>query len=120
VIGDESRVVAASCGWLTERGWTVHTEQAFCDVVATRAGQAMYAEVKGRTSSPGRDVDTLYGQLLRRVPAGAVGRDVFAVVVPDVAVKFAERVSLDVRRALNVHIYGVTEKGRGSPRSRRC
>lgn len=71
----------------------------------------IYAEAKGRTTSPGLDVDTMYGQLLRRVPGDAVGHDTFAVVVPDVAVGFAERVSVEVRRALNIHIYAVAEDG---------
>lgn len=86
-------------------------KQAFVDVLAERGGHRIFAEAKGSTTSPGLDVDTLYGQLLRRVPPDAVGRDTFAVVVPEVAVKFAERVPVQVRRSLNIHIYGVSEDG---------
>lgn len=111
VRGDEARVVEAFCSWLEARGWSVEREQEFVDVVAIRGGRRILAEAKGRTASPGLDVDTLYGQLLRRVPGDAVGRDVFAVVVPDVAVRFAARVPAEVRAALNIHIYGVAEHG---------
>jgi hypothetical protein len=62
------------------------------DVVADRGNQRLYAEAKGRTAPMGLDVDTLYGQLLRRMPADQVGTAVFAVVVPDSAVKTPERV----------------------------
>lgn len=111
MIGDEARVVEAFCAWLEARGWSVEREQAFVDVLATRGADRIFAEAKGRTTSPGLDVDTLYGQLLRRLPGDAVGRDVFAVVVPDVAVRFAERVPAEVRAALNIHVYGVAENG---------
>ena len=41
----------------------------------------MDAEAKGRTSAVGLDVDTLYGQLLHRMPAEELGSAVFAAVV---------------------------------------
>ena len=109
--GDEARVVDAFCAWLEARGWGIEREVSFVDVVATRDGRRIFAEAKGRTTDPGLDTDTLYGQLLRRVPGDAVGRDVFAVVVPDGAVRFAERVPAEVRRVLNIHVYGVAEDG---------
>ena len=44
------------------------------DVVARGGNETIYAEVKGRTNSrPGAGLDTLYGQLLRRMPAEEVG-----------------------------------------------
>ena len=55
------------------------------DVVAHRGNETIYAEVKGRTKSrSGAGLDTLYGQLLRRMPAEEAGeRNVrFAVVIP--------------------------------------
>jgi hypothetical protein len=58
--GDEARVAHAFCAWLEAHGWSVQTEQAHCDVVATRSGQMLFGEAKGRTVSPGLDVDTLY------------------------------------------------------------
>ena len=62
-------MVAAFCEHLRAQGWTVTTEVAWCDVRAERDGALLYAEAKGRTSAPGLDVDTAYGQLLRRMLA---------------------------------------------------
>ncbi len=67
------------------------------DVLATRGTQRLYAEAKGRTASVGLDVDTLYGQLLHRMPAEALGAAVFAGVVPDIAVVAAERLPPRIR-----------------------
>ena len=109
--GDEARVVQAFCGWLEDRGWTTRLAVEQTDVVADRGQQRLFGEAKGRTASVGLDVDTLYGQLLRRMPADQVGNAVFAVVVPDSAVKAAERVPARVREVLGVEIYGVDELG---------
>lgn len=49
--------------------WEVSREVDFCDVVAKRGTQTIYAEAKGKTAAMGLDTDTLYGQLLRRMPA---------------------------------------------------
>ena len=67
--GDEARVVEAFCNHLQIDGWDVQREVKLVDVMATRGSQTLYAEAMGRTSSIGLDVDTLYGQLPRRVPA---------------------------------------------------
>jgi hypothetical protein len=48
---------------------------------AERDGDTLYAEAKGRTSLVGLDIDTLYGQLLRRMPLDESNAR-FAVVVP--------------------------------------
>jgi hypothetical protein len=45
------------------------------------------------------------------MPADQVGETVFAVVVPDSAVKAAERVPIRVRDLLGIQIYGVDERG---------
>jgi len=60
VKGDERRVVEAFCAHLHATGWQVSTEMKYADVVATRDGQTLYAEAKGRTTFAGLDVDTLY------------------------------------------------------------
>jgi hypothetical protein len=55
------------------------------DALAHRGNETIYAEVKGRTKSrPGAGLDTLYGQLLRRMPVEEVGdpNTRFAVVIP--------------------------------------
>jgi hypothetical protein len=111
MVGDEARVVQAFCVWLAEHGWHTQLEVEHIDVVADRGNQRLYAEAKGRTAALGLDVDTLYGQLLRRMPTDQVGTAVFAVVVPHSAVKTAERVPVRVRELLRIEIYGVDDVG---------
>lgn len=110
--GDEARIVKAFCEYLTARGWQVQAEVEFTDVYATKDGERLYAEAKGRTAAPGLDIDTLYGQLLRRMPAEEVGRARFAVVVPDNAARFVRRVPTRVRELLSIDLYAVTEDNR--------
>jgi hypothetical protein len=111
VIGDEARVTAAFCAWLEDNGWTVRREVDFVDVVAERAGERLYAEAKGTTKSAGTDLDTLYGQLLRRM-TGEIGTARYGVVVPSSAVTAALRVPEQVRQQLQVEVYEVTDDNR--------
>jgi hypothetical protein len=106
--GDEKRVVNAFVAWLQAEGWTVQTEVNFLDVCAQRGDERLYAEAKGRTSSAGLDVDTLYGQLLRRMAdPGTSAR--YAVVVPTAAVQAALRVPRWVRQRLSIDVYEVND-----------
>ncbi|WP_333997600.1 hypothetical protein [Burkholderia gladioli] len=108
--GDEKRVVEAFCAHLVSEGWSVETEVNHVDVVATLDGHHIYAEAKGRTDRNGPlDVDTLYGQLLRRMPDEEIGRARFAVVVPEEMLRAAARVPPRVRALLNIEIYAVTD-----------
>ena len=108
--GDEERVVAAYASWLERRGWTVALEVEFVDVYAERGVEKLYAEAKGQTAAIGLDVDTLYGQLLRRMnDPGATTR--YAVVVPTAAVGAALRVPSWVRERLHVDVFEVDEGG---------
>ena len=84
------------------------------DVVAYRGNETIYAEVKGRTTSrPGAGLDTLYGQLLRRMPAEEVGNPNtrFAVVIPTGAAAAALRVPRRVRDVLRIDVYAVSDDG---------
>lgn len=64
----EADVQAAFADYLLERGWDVQTDAAdYADVRAKRGAGRLVGEVKGTTSSPGLDVDTGYGQVLRCV-----------------------------------------------------
>jgi hypothetical protein len=110
--GDDKRVVEAFRRYLTEQGWIARTEVNFADVYAERSDERLYAEVKGRTTEPGLDVDTLYGQLLRRMPEEEVGLARFAVVVPAEALSKAQRVSQRVRELLNIDLYAVSDDNR--------
>ena len=106
--GDEKRVVDAFCAYLKSDGWSVQREVAFCDVVAQRLGETMYCEAKGRTSDVGTDVDTLFGQLLRRMKEVAEPGDSYAVVVPAEAEASVLRVPARVREALRIQVFVVT------------
>ena len=84
------------------------------DVVAHRGNETIYAEAKGRTKSrPGAGLDTLYGQLLRRMPAEEVGDPDtrYAVVIPTGAEAAALRVPRRVRDLLRIDIYAVSDDG---------
>jgi hypothetical protein len=106
-------VVPAFRRWLEDQGWETETETEFVDVVAHRGDETIYAEVKGRTNrSPGAGLDTLYGQLLRRMPAEEVGENArFAVVIPTGAETAALRVPRRVRDILRIDVYAVSDDG---------
>jgi Holliday junction resolvase-like predicted endonuclease len=107
-------VVPAFRRWLEAHGWTTEAEKGYIDVVARRGDETIYAEVKGRTKGrPGAGLDTLYGQLLRRMPAAEVD-DVstrFAVVVPTGSEAAALRVPSRVRDLLRIDVYVVSDEG---------
>lgn len=87
------------------------TEVAHCDMRAERDGAVMFAEVKGRTAAPGLDVDTAYGQLLRRMGAEDDPSTRYALVVPSDALWHAQRVPRRVRRLLRIDVYEVAAGG---------
>lgn len=97
--------------YLTGRGWTVQREVKFCDLVAQRSHERLYVEAKGRTTAPGLDVDTMYGQILRRMPLAADdSASTFAVVVPTgPATRAALRVPERVRNVLRITVYIVDD-----------
>ena len=107
----EAQVQAAFVEYLIERGWIVETDNAdHTDVIARRGDELVVGEVKGKTSETGLDVDTAYGQLLRRM------RDRpetvrYALVVPASARSAALRVSDEVRRRLGIDVWVVDETG---------
>lgn len=104
-------MVAAFCEHLRAEGWVVDTEVKFCDVLAERDGRRVYAEAKGRTSSPGLDVDTMFGQLLRRMPEGDDPPARYAVVVPVEARAAVLRVPARVREQLRIDAFTVDSDG---------
>jgi hypothetical protein len=106
--GDEKRVVDAYVTWLERSNWTVRREVDFADVYAERGEERLYAEAKGRTMAPGLDVDTLYGQLLRRMRDPRPGAR-YAVVVPTTALTAALRVPAWVRDRLSIDVYEVDD-----------
>jgi predicted RNase H-like nuclease len=109
--GHEARVVAAFRGWLESEGWTIVIEPTSrADLVAVRGSERMVGEAKGFTGpSTGLDIDTLYGQLLRRM--GSETATTWAVIVPGEAVSAALRVPRTVRDSLGIVVYEVTDDG---------
>lgn len=95
--------------WLETDGWQVDLEVAWVDITATRDDHTLVAEAKGTTTSAGLDVDTAYGQLLRRM------RDddstAYALVVPRGAVRAALRVPRHVLAKLSTSIFSVDDDG---------
>jgi hypothetical protein len=106
----EAEVVTAFAVWLVSEGWSVRTEVNHVDILAERAGITLLAEAKGRTRSTGLDVDTAYGQLLRRMRPG-VDELRYALVVPASARRAAERVRPEIRAILKIELYVVTDNG---------
>jgi hypothetical protein len=114
--GDEERVVTAYADWHQRNGWMVTREAGFVDVHAERGPEKLYAEAKGRTAAIGLEVDTLYGQLLRRMRDRTTGAR-YAVVVPTAAaVEAALRVPSWVRDRLHIDVYEVDDTGVVHPR----
>ena len=108
--GDEIRVAKAYAAWLEADGWDARREINFVDVYAQRGDEQIFAEVKGRTTDPGLDVDTLYGQLLRRMTDAHTSAR-YAVVVPTLALKAALRVPEWVRDRLAIDVCEVDDEG---------
>ncbi|MCK0114235.1 hypothetical protein MWU75_19015 [Ornithinimicrobium sp. F0845] len=114
--GDEVRVVQAFCEYLTSEGWSVSREVDFVDIVAHKDGCNLLAEAKGRTAAVGLDVDTMFGQLLRRMPPTRPSETTrFAVVVPTGAAEAVQRVPAWVREELRIDVYVVDDDGSVTP-----
>ncbi len=116
--GDEERVVTANASWLEQNGWTVVREVEFVDVFAERGEEKVYAEAKGRTAAIGLDVDTLHGQLLRRMKDQGPPRDTQSWYrLPHVARPF--ECLTGVRERLHVDVFEVDDAGVVHPRADR-
>lgn len=109
---NEAEVVRLFCAALTADGWDVTTEVKWVDVVAHKKGSTIIAEAKGHTTGPGLDVDTMYGQLLRRMESADKPGVRYAAVVPASYLAAAKRVPTWVRSRLRIDVYGVHDDGR--------
>lgn len=111
----EAEVEAALVAYLLERGWDVTTANPdFTDVIARRGAELLVVEVKGHTSEAGTDVDTGYGQLLRRM-TDANADATFVLAVPESLGAAVARVPARVRRALGVEVWLVPDVGTVHP-----
>lgn len=114
----EAQVVSHFVRWLEAEGWNVSLEVDWADIVATRDGRTFVAEAKGTTTSPGLDVDTAYGQLLRRMRDDESTS--YAIIIPRGAARAALRVPEHVLAKLIASVCSVDEDGtvrleRGAP-----
>ncbi len=77
-------------------------------MIAERGDERLIGEVKGYTgSNTGLDVDTMFGQLLRRMTLGAA--TTWAVIVPTRSLTAVLRVPIDVRRGLGIRVFEVRD-----------
>ena len=107
--GSEAPVERAFKAWLVAQGWTLVNEPgSWADVIAKRGSERLVGEVKGYTGgNTGLDVDTMFGQLLRRMKPGAA--TTWAVIVPTLSLAKVLRVPIDVRRALDIKVFEVRD-----------
>jgi hypothetical protein len=110
MFGDEARIEESFAKWLEADGWVVQRQVEFVDLVAERGAERMVDEIRGRTAAIGLDIDTAFGQLLRRMPEEK-DETQYALVIPTEAHAAAHRVSARIRAALRLRIYVVDEDG---------
>jgi hypothetical protein len=112
--GSEAAVAEAFSAWLEAKGWECtklppHGDHP--DISARHAdGRRLVAEAKGFSRDSGADLDTGYGQLLRRMRGEPA--TTYALVVAKSVVRFAQRVPSDVRSRLGIALYSVDVNGK--------
>ncbi|MGM7669844.1 hypothetical protein [Microbacterium sp. A93] len=110
--GSELEIEDAFTRYLKADGWEVRRQVGYVDVVATKGGRTLKAEVKGRTGhSQGLDSDTMFGQILRRFPKQPDEDFSAAVVVPAESVATVHRIPSWVLSRLGIAVYTVDTKG---------
>lgn len=101
--------------YLLERGWDLHAEPGdhagIAGIEAHRGAQRLIGEVRGTASSPGPDVDTGYGRLLRRM-SSAHEDATYALIAAVGLTRLMERVEVAVRRGLGIGLFVVDDLGR--------
>lgn len=112
--GSEATVVAVFSAWLAEQGWDCEKLPAHGnhpDIVARHPdGRRLIVEATGFSRDSGTDLDTGYGQLLRRMKGEPDTS--YALVVAGSIVRFAQRVPSEVRSRLGIALYTVDSAGR--------
>jgi hypothetical protein len=107
---DEDRIIRAFVRHLEREGWSVVLARPSVnepDIIATRGRDRLVAEAKGRTAAPRTDVDTMYGQLLRRIAGDASTS--YAAVVPTSFISRALDVHAEIRAVLRLQVFEVTD-----------
>lgn len=109
---DEERVISAFVRYLEAEGWSIVRSRPSVnepDLMATRGDQHLVAEAKGRTAAPRTDIDTMYGQLLRRMRPNLA--TTYAAVLPSSFVARALDVPIEIRHMLRIALFEVTDDG---------
>lgn len=111
--GDEAMVVRAFQAWLESEGWAVEVVRDHWDVIASKDGETLYCEAKGRTSEPGLDIHTAYGQIICRQGEVEDHAARYGLVVRDEpkSLRAALRAPARVRKLLRTSIYAVAYDG---------
>jgi hypothetical protein len=111
--GSEATVVEVFSAWLVEQGWECEKLPPRGDYPAIDArhpdGRRLVVEAKGFSRDAGADLDSGYGQLLRRMKGEP--DTAFALVVAKSVVRFAQRVPAEVRGRLGIALYTVDARG---------
>ncbi|MBS2537848.1 hypothetical protein KGQ20_34355 [Catenulispora sp. NF23] len=111
--GAETTVVAVFTTWLVGQGWECAELPRYGDRPDIDArhpdGRRLIVEAKGFTRDAGADLDTGYGQLLRRMKGEPDTG--YALVVAGSVVRFAQRVPSEVRNKLGISLYTVDASG---------
>lgn len=107
----ERDLVAHLVAWLESDGWSVQTEVAYLDVLATREDEVLKIEAKGHTSSKGLDVDTMFGQMLRHIDPGQSDTR-YGVAVPVDYLPTIRRIDRRVLEQLSIDVFLVDDDGR--------
>ena len=107
--GSEAPVELAFKNWLVANGWRlIDDSDSWADVIAERGDERLIGEVKGHTGgSTGLDVDTMFGQLLRRMTPAA--GTTWAVIVPTRSLTAVLRVPIDIRQRLGIRVFEVRD-----------
>jgi len=109
----EATVVEVFSAWLVEQGWECAERPSRGDqpaIVARHSdGRRLVVEAKGFSRDASADLDTGYGQLLRRMNGEPA--TTYALVVAGTVVRFAQRVPSEVRAKLGIVLYKVDFNG---------
>lgn len=111
--GSEATVVEVFKSWLTEQGWACEKLPPRGDYPAVDArhpdGRRLIVEAKGFSRDAAADLDSGYGQILRRIKGEPA--TTYALVVAATVVRFAQRVPSEVRSKLGIALYTVDAHG---------
>ena len=112
--GSEATVIEVFSAWLVEQGWECEKLPPYGDhpdIDARHPDKGrLIVEATGFTRDSSANLDIGYGQLLRRMRGEPA--TTYALVVAGTVVRFAQRVSPEVRSKLGITLYTVGSNGK--------